>query len=234
MSEKLIKNGKRLDGRKLDELREIKAKAGILDRAQGSGYFRLGRTEGFAVVHGPRELHPRHLQDPLKGYLRCRYNMAPFSCEDRVRPGPSRRAREISKVTTEAFKSVIYLEEFPRTGIDVFIEIIQANASTRCVGINATSIALADAGIPMQDLISSCATGKVNGEIILDVAGKEDMLGEVDLPIAWIPKRDEITLLQMDGKINKTELKKCIKLAKKGCKEIYKAQIKALKSQFKT
>lgn len=229
---KLIKNGKRIDGREFDEMREIEAKAGILDRAMGSGYFRLGNTEAIAVVHGPRELHPKHLQDPLRAYLRCRYNMAPFSTEDRVRPGPSRRSTEISKVITEAFKSVIFLEEFPKTGIDVFIEITQANASTRCVGINAASIALANGGIPMSDLVSSVAAGKVEDKIVLDVAGKEDSYGEVDLPIAYIPRKDEITLLQMDGIIGKKNLNKAIKMAKEGCKKIYEKQKEALKKRY--
>ncbi|MFB6089137.1 MAG: exosome complex exonuclease Rrp41 [Candidatus Aenigmatarchaeota archaeon] len=228
----LIKDGKRIDGREVDEMREMEAKAGVIERATGSGYFRLGKTEAIAAVHGPRELHPRHLQDPLKAYLRCRYNMAPFSTEDRIRPGPSRRSTEISKVITDSFKNVIFLEEFPNTGIDVFIEVLQANASTRCVSINAASIALADAGIPMKDLVSSVAVGKVEDQIVLDVVGKEDSKGEVDLPIAYVPKTDEITLLQMDGIIDKEKLMNGLKKAKEGCMKIYEKQREALKEKY--
>ena len=205
MTEQLIKNGKRPDGRKLDEMRDMEARAGIIDRADGSGYFRLGKTIAVAAVYGPREMHPKHLMDPLKAYVKCRYNMAPFSTEERIRPGPSRRSKEISKVIKEALSSVIIKEEFPKTGIEIYIEILQANASTRCVGLNAASIALADAGIPMKDLMSSCAAGKVEGKVLLDVAGIEDCEGEVDLPIAYVPRKDRIYLLQMDGMIKKDE-----------------------------
>ncbi|MCD6477994.1 MAG: exosome complex exonuclease Rrp41 [Candidatus Aenigmarchaeota archaeon] len=229
---KLIKNGIRLDGRKLNEMREMEAKVGIIKRATGSAYFRLGNTSAVAAVYGPRELHPKHLVDPIKAFVKCRYNMAPFSTTERVRPGPSRRSAEISKVIREALSSVINLDEFPRAGIEIYIEILEANASTRCVGLNAASLALADAGIPMKDLMASCSVGKVDGEIVLDVAGKEDTEGEVDLPIAYIPSDNKIYLLQMDGILTHDEFKKAIGMAIEGCKKIYDEQVKALKRKY--
>ena len=94
---------KRHDGRALDETRPIEAKAGVIARADGSAFFRMGNTSAYAAVYGPRELHPRFMQDPKKGLLRCIYNMMPFSgMGERVRPGPSRRSKEISMVTTKA------------------------------------------------------------------------------------------------------------------------------------
>ncbi|UCG95212.1 MAG: exosome complex exonuclease Rrp41 [archaeon] len=231
--EKLIVNGKRPDGRKLDEMREIEAKAGVIERADGSGFFRLGNTIAVAAVYGPKELHPKHLLDPVRAYVKCRYNMAPFSTTERIRPGPSRRSTEISKVIKSALSSVLFLEEYPETGIEIFIEVLQADASTRCVGLNAASIALADAGVPMKDLVASCAAGKVEGQIVLDVAGEEDCEGEVDLPIAYVPRKNEIYLLQMDGIVKKEELKKALDMAIKGCKVIYDKQKQALKCEYK-
>jgi len=227
-----FKNGKRIDGRNFDELRPIEAKAGILNNADGSGYFRFGNTVAIAGVFGPRPVHPKHLEDPQKAMLRCTYNMASFSTTERKRPGPDRRSIEISKVTTEAIKPVLFLDEFPRTSIDVYIEIIQADASTRCAGINAAAIALADAGIPMRDLVSSASAGKVGGEIVLDIAGKEDTEGEVDLPIAYYPRKNLITLLQMDGIVSYEEFKKIVDLAVKGAKKVYEVQKKALKNKY--
>ncbi len=232
IAEKLIIKGKRPDGRKLDEMREMEARAGVIERADGSGYFRLGNTIAVAAVYGPRELHPKHLTDPVRAYVKCRYNMAPFSTTERIRPGPSRRSTEISKVIKEALGSVMFLEEYPGTGIEVYIEVLQADASTRCVGLNAASIALADAGIPMKDLIASCAAGKVEGEILLDVAGIEDCEGEVDLPIAYVPRENKIYLLQMDGIISKDEIKKAVEMGIEGCKIIYEKQKEALKKKY--
>src|SRR5205809_434445 len=153
---KLIRaDGRRLDGRKPDELRPVRIEAGILRRADGSAYIEWGGNKVLAAVYGPREAHPRHLQDPARALVQCRYNMAPFSVSDRKRPGPDRRSVEISKVISEAFSSVVFAEQFPRTSVDIFIEVLQADAGTRCAGLSAASVALADAGTPSPSRTSS-------------------------------------------------------------------------------
>jgi len=230
--EKFIVKGKRLDGRKLDELREIKIEAGVLKRADGSAYVEWGGNKVMAACYGPREVHPRHLARSDKAILRCTYNMAPFSVNDRKRPGPDRRSREISKVTREALEPVVFTNLFPRTAIDVFIEVLQANAGTRCTGIAAASVALADAGIPMRDLVPACAAGKVGGEIVLDMFDVEDNFGEADLPVAIIPRKKEITLLQMDGNFTQEEFEKALKLAVEGCMKVYELQKEALRRKY--
>jgi len=224
---------KRIDGRKPDELRKIEARVGVLEKADGSAFFRLGNTMAIAGVYGPRKVFPRHDEEAERAVLRTKYNMAPFSTETRSRPGTNRRSTEISLVIREALTPVIFLNEFPKTAIDLHIEVLQADASTRCVAINAASLALADAGVPMRDLIVSCSAGKIGGKLVLDIAGKEDTEGELDLPIAYYPKKKEITLLQMDGLTNKKEVKEIISLAIKGCEQIYKKQQEALRDKYK-
>ena len=92
---------KRFDGRKNDELRPMEAKVGVVPNADGSASFRAGKTWAIAAVYGPRELFPRFLQNPKKGLLRCYYAMMPFSGSgERIRPGNSRRAQEISMVNS--------------------------------------------------------------------------------------------------------------------------------------
>lgn len=230
--EKLLIDGKRLDGRAPDELRPLKIKAGVLERADGSAYVELGNNKVFAAVYGPREMHPRHDQQPDSAVLRCRYSMAPFSVEDRKRPGPDRRSMEISKVTREALEPVLFLELYPRSVIDVFIEVLQADAGTRTAGINAAAVALADAGVPMRDLVSSVAVGKIDGTIILDLMKEEDQFGTTDMPVAIIPRKKVVTLLQMDGHFTKEEFKQALDLAFKGCEKIYEVQRQALKEKY--
>src|SRR3989344_5827742 len=193
---KLIVNGKRLDGRKPDQIRPLKIEAGVLEKADGSAYVELGGTHAIAAVYGPREMHPRHLTEPQQAVLRVKYDMAPFSVSDRKRPGPDRRSIEISKVIREALEPVVFLKHYPKTVIDVFIEIVQADAGTRVAGLTAASVALADAGIEMSDLVAACSAGKVDGEIVVDVNGAEDNNGEADVPVALSPKNSKITLLQ--------------------------------------
>jgi len=228
----LIKNGVRLDGRKLDEMRPMEAKVGVIKKADGSAYFRMGNSMAIAGVYGPRTVHPRHMEEAEKAVLRTRYSMAAFSTTTRSRPGPNRRSQEISMVVRQALTPVVFLEEFPKTAIDVHIEILQADASTRCAAINAAALALADAGIPMRDLIASSSAGRVQGHVVLDIAGKEDTEGEVDLPVAYYPRKKSVTLLQMDGITTKDEFKKTINLAIKGCEKVYEEQKRALRKKY--
>ncbi|MCD6202864.1 MAG: exosome complex exonuclease Rrp41 [Methanophagales archaeon] len=228
----LIKDGKRLDGRDFDELRPIKIEVGVLKRADGSCYFELGDNKVIAAVYGPREMHPRHAQDAKMAVLKYRYNMAPFSVDERKRPGPDRRSVEISKVSREALEPVIIKEFYPKTEIDVYVEILQSDAGTRTAGINAASVALADAGIPMKDLVSSVAVGKIDGEVVLDLNAVEDNYGEADMPIAMVARRNTITALQMDGRMTKEEFDKGLKLAMNACRQIYELQRTALIERY--
>ncbi|MFO8110685.1 MAG: exosome complex exonuclease Rrp41 [Thermoplasmata archaeon] len=230
---KLIdENGLRLDGRKFDELRQIHIEAGVLQRADGSAYLTWGNNKVMAAVYGPRELHPRHAQDPSKAVVQARYNMASFSVSDRKRPGPDRRSVEISKLMSEALEEVVFVEQFPRAAVDVFIEVLEASAGTRCAALTAASVALVDAGIPMSDMIASCAAGKIDGQVVLDLGKKEDNFGEADVPLAIVPRTDKVTLLQMDGDMTAEEFDQAMDLAIGACKEIYEIQRDALERRY--
>lgn len=229
---KLIKDGKRLDGRELTELRPIKMEVGVLKRADGSAYLEWGDNKIIAACYGPREVHPRHEEQPNKAILRVRYNMAPFSVTDRKRPGPDRRSIEISKVTSEALEPMVLTHLFPRTAIDVYIEVLQANAGTRCAGITAAALALADAGIPMRDIVASCAAGKIEGKVTVDQMGLEDNYGDADLPLAIAPSKNEVTLLQMDGNFTRKEFEEAFKMALDGCRKVYEIQKETLRKKF--
>ena len=226
----------RLDKRKFDEPRKIEAKVGIIKNADGSAMFKIGNTIAYAAVYGPRNLHPRFLQDPSKGILRCSYNMMPFSSSgNRVRPGGSRRSKEISLVTQKALLPVLDLKEYPNSVVDVFIEFPQTEAGSRCAGICAASMALADAGLLMKDLVAAVSVGRIDDKLVVDLDYNEESYEDgpvADIPVAIMPNYDKITLLQMDGLISKDELKKALELGKKSCKEIYKVQVMALKRQI--
>ncbi|MBI5872461.1 exosome complex exonuclease Rrp41 [archaeon] len=225
---------KRHDGRGAEELREIEARVGVIKNAVGSAMFRIGSTIAYAAVYGPKAVFPKFLQRPDRAVLRCHYNMVAFSgAGERVRPGPNRRARELGLVIEKALLPVLDLSDFPRAGVDVDIELLQTDAGTRCAGICAASMALADAGFKMRDIVSSVSVGHIDGQLILDVDGHEDCeLGVTDIPIAIMPRTGNLTLLQLDGKIRKEELFEAIRLARKGCEKIYGLQKQALKAKY--
>ena len=230
---KLIdENGLRLDGRGPEDLRPLRIEAGVLKRADGSAYLEWGGNKVLAAVYGPREAHPRHMQNPARALVQCRYNMAPFSVTERKRPGPDRRSVEISKVISEAFDSVIFSEQFPRASVDIFIEVLQADAGTRCAGLTAASVALADAGIPMRDLVASCAVGKIGGIVCLDLRKEEDNYGDADMPVAMVPRTGEILLLQMDGHLTLDEFDKAFNMVKNAIGKIYELQKEVLRKKY--
>ena len=164
--------------------------------------------------------------------------MMPFSSSgERVRPGGSRRSKEISLVTEKALLPVLDLNEYPNSVVDVFIELPQTEAGSRCAGICAASMALADAGLVMKDLVAAVSVGKVDDKLLVDLDYQEEAYEDApvaDIPIATMPNYDKITLLQMDGLVTKDDLKKLLEMGKKACKDIYEIQKQALKSKYKT
>lgn len=226
------KEFERPDGRKVDETRKMTAKVGIVPNADGSAMFSFGDTIALAAVYGPRKMHPQHAQDPEKATLRCEYSMLSFSVKERIRPGPSRRSQEISKITEWALEPVLMIDKYQNMVVDVYINILQANASTRCAGINAAALALAHAGIPMKDLVSSVSIGKLDKNLVVDLSKAEEDWeegeGATDIPIT-LTHDGKLTHIQLDGHITIKQLKEAVELARKATKQIYEVQKKALK-----
>ena len=228
----LIVKGKRLDGRKADELRPVTITAGILKNADGSCELQFGETKIVAAVYGPKKVLPRRNEEANRAFLKVNYFMAAFSTSDRCRPGPNRRSTEISTVIKSALAPAIFLEKYPQTEITVHLAVTNANAGTRTAAINAAAVALIDAGIEMKDLVTSVAAGKVEGQVILDLMQDEDNFGQADLPIAILPRTDEVTLTQMDGDMTPAEIKQAYDMCIKACHDIAKVQREAIIEKY--
>jgi exosome complex component RRP41 len=158
--------------------------------------------------------------------------MATFSVPDRKRPAPSRREKEISMVIANALKPALFLEEFPKAVVDVHIIVVQADGGTRCAAINAASLALADAGIPMKSLVPAVAVGKADGKLLVDLGDEEDKYGQGDVPMAILPQTEEITLLQQDGFFSREELVEAMQMGINSCKYLHELQKDALKRVY--
>ncbi|MCK5303755.1 MAG: exosome complex exonuclease Rrp41, partial [Candidatus Heimdallarchaeota archaeon] len=232
-SVKLIdEKGIRLDGRKVDELRPVSIKIGVIKNADGSAEIRMGKNIIVAAVYGPRELHPKHRALADRALIQCFYRMSTFSVSDRKSPAPSRREKEISMVIRNSLASVVLTEKYPRTTIDVYLQVLQADGGTRTAGLTAASVALADAGIPMKGLIASVAAGLINGQAVLDLFDIEDQKGSGDLPLGYCPVLDEISLLQLDGVFTVKQFEDSLNIAIKGAKDLYEIQRDALKQKY--
>ncbi len=229
----LMINGKRLDGRMPGDARPLKIEAGVVKNAVGSAYIEWGNNKILAGVYGPKEALPKHVQDPERAIIKCRYQMSPFSSlEDHGRSGPNRRSIEISKVTKEVFENVVMLEKFPGAEIDLFVDVLQADGGTRAAGITAAAVAMASSGIPMTDLPFAVSVGKIGETLVLDMNKIEDNYSDADMPIAMSPRTGNMLLLQMDGSLTKEQVSQGVEMVRKAGAEISRIQREALKASY--
>ena len=225
-------DGLRLDGRRLDQLRPIKLEVGTVKNADGSAYIEWGKNKIMAAVYGPKEVHPKHQVLSDRALVRSRYHMAPFSVDERKNPAPSRREIEISKVIREALAPAVVAEDYPRTAIEVWVEVLQSDGGSRVAGITAASLALADAGINMRDLVVGCSCGIVDGQVVADLDDTEDKEGSGDMPVAIMPNLNMVTLLQVDGIYTREQFQRAFELAMEKGREVYAMQREALTKRF--
>ena len=226
----------RFDKRKADELRPMEMSIGILSNCDGSARVKVGETIAIAGVYGPKKCRPKHEELKDKLLIKCYYDLVSFSVPDRARPGPSRRSTELGMVIKNALEKSIFTEYYPRSMVEIFIEVVQADAGSRCASLIAASLALADAGIEMKELVPAVACGKIDDLICVDLTKAEEDVhdggGATDIPIAYLPKQDEITLLQLDGKISKDELVEAIKMGITACKKIHEQMKQAIVKKY--
>uniref|UniRef100_A0A1D1Y642 Exosome complex component RRP41 n=1 Tax=Anthurium amnicola TaxID=1678845 RepID=A0A1D1Y642_9ARAE len=214
-------SGFRLDGRRPTEMRHIHGEVGAVAKADGSAIFEMGNTKVVAAVYGPREIENKSQQISKQALVRCEYSMANFSTGDRTRrPKGDRRSTEISLVIRQTMEACILTHLMPRSQIDIYVQVLQADGGTKSACINAATLALADAGIPMCDLVTSCCAGYLNSTPLLDLNYLEDSAGGPDVTVGLLVKLDKVTLLQMDAKLPIDIFENVMQLAIEGCKAI--------------
>ncbi|WP_420430362.1 polyribonucleotide nucleotidyltransferase [Hyphobacterium sp.] len=203
----IIKTGKRIDGRKLDEVRNIEAEAGILPRTHGSALFTRGETQGLVVATlgtGEDEQFIDALTGTYKERFMLHYNFPPYSVgETSFRLAPGRREIGHGKLAWRAINAVLpSAEEFPYT-IRLVSEITESNGSSSMATVCGSSLALMDAGVPITRPVSGIAMGLIKDPegvaVLSDILGDEDHLGDMDFKVAGTS--DGVTSLQMDIKI---------------------------------
>jgi polyribonucleotide nucleotidyltransferase len=207
MRRRIVEEGVRLDGRKVDEIRELSAEVGLVPRAHGSGLFQRGETQVLNVTTLGM-LRMTQMIDTLdpeesKRYIH-HYNFPPFSTGEVGRIGSPRR-REIGHgaLAERALLPVIPDEdEFPYT-VRLVSDVLESNGSTSMASVCASTLSLMDAGVPIKAPVAGIAMGLIaeNGEFVTltDILGAEDALGDMDFKVAGT--RDFVTALQLDTKV---------------------------------
>jgi exosome complex component RRP41 len=222
--ELLSDQGLRSDGRKPHEIRKISCSLGVFEQADGSAYLELGNTRVLAAVYGPHEIRTsrstRNLHD--RAYINCQYSMATFSTGERKRrPRGDYRAAEISSNLREIFDTAILTELYPHSQIDIFLEVLQSDGSNYSACVNAATLAIIHAGIPIKDVVCACSAGYINDIPIVDVSHLEEYIGSAPiLTIAMLPKSKQILSMESSGRIHTSAIEKVMDAAMRGCEDV--------------
>jgi len=203
----VIKTKKRIDGRKLDQVRPIESQVGLLERTHGSALFTRGETQALCVATlgtSDDEQFVDQLTGTIKNKFLLHYNFPPYSVGEAGRMGgTSRREHGHGKLAWRALQAVLPTpEDFPYT-VRLVSEIMESNGSSSMATVCGCSLAMMDAGVPLKRPVSGIAMGLIKEEngiaVLSDILGDEDHLGDMDFKVAGTS--EGITSLQMDIKI---------------------------------
>nr|CAD7200101.1 unnamed protein product [Timema douglasi] len=221
--ELLSDQGLRLDGRRANELRKIRCKLGVFTQPDGSAYLEQGNTKVLAAVYGPHQIRVKSKTMYDKALVNCQYSMATFSTGERKhRPRGDRKSQEISMHLRQAMEATIKTELYPRSQIDIFIEVLQADGGNYCASVNAATLALIDAGIPISEYMCACTASLGNGDVpLVDISHLEEVSGGPSLIVAARPLSGQVALLEMSQRFHLDHLPKVLDRALQGCRDIY-------------
>ena len=203
----ILEEKRRVDGRRLNELRPVSCEVGVLSRVHGSALFQRGETQVLSVVTlgaGEEQIIESVIESEPKRYIH-HYNFPPFSVgEAKPLRGPKRREIGHGALAERALLPLIPKEEeFPYT-IRVVSEVLSSNGSTSMASVCGSSLSLMDAGVPIKTHVAGVAMGLIKEgekfEVLTDIQGLEDALGGMDFKIAGT--KNGITAVQLDIKVD--------------------------------
>ncbi len=236
----ILREQRRVDGRKLDEIRPLACEVSILPRTHGSSLFTRGQTQSLCITTlGTKadEQMIEGLEEESFKHFMLHYSFPPFSVGE-VKPirGPGRREIGHGALAERALRYVMpSKEEFPYT-VRVVSEILESNGSSSMATACAASLSLMDAGVPIRKPVAGIAIGLIKESdtdyvLLTDIAGLEDHYGDMDFKVAGT--RDGITAIQMDLKVDGITMemvRSALDLAKKARMEVLEVMNSVLSS----
>lgn len=224
---------KRIDGRSANEIRPLYMKAGIVTKANGSCFVETSGTKLVCAVYGPRD-YIRRQQYSNTGRLSCEVNFAPFSRQSRVKPQADAE-KELRNRLVEAIQCSVCLDAFPKAQVDIYVSVLEDNGSTLSHAIVAASIALADAGIEMYDMVTSASLIFNEDSYFIDPCNREiaHATTQGSLTLAFMPSLNQVTCLLSDGQCDIDDSKKLINVAIEACLRLHASMRECLTRSMK-
>ncbi|EPZ36373.1 ribosomal protein S5 domain 2-like protein [Rozella allomycis CSF55] len=205
----------------------------VFQQADGSCYLEQGNTKLLACVYGPREVEKRHQLQHDKAIITTEISMSTFTKTDRRKARVDKRLMEMSIFIKQTMESVVKIQLFPRSQIDIYIQVIQVDGGLLSACVNAVTLALIDAGIPMTDYITASTIGYIKNTPFLDMNAIEESSDTPVLTIAIQPRDQSIVLFQLEKKIHVANVDSLIEVGLEGCKSLHKIFDERVKQRTK-
>eukprot|EP00277_Geminigera_cryophila_P030209 CAMPEP_0173056854 /NCGR_PEP_ID=MMETSP1102-20130122/386_1 /TAXON_ID=49646 /ORGANISM="Geminigera sp., Strain Caron Lab Isolate" /LENGTH=247 /DNA_ID=CAMNT_0013922245 /DNA_START=1 /DNA_END=744 /DNA_ORIENTATION=- len=216
-------SGLRLDGRRPHELRKLSAKLGVVSRATGSAILDHGHTKIVASVYGPRECSSRAKEEHDRSIVNCDVFMAPFAqANRRKRTRGDRVGSEVAALIRQTFEAVLFTSVYPRSQIDITVEVLHADGPVRASAINCVTLAMIDAGLPLRDFVTACDVGYIDGHVLVDLNDLESSARGAELCVALMPNVQEVSSTHLEPKLPLDALPMVMESAMEASKEVYK------------
>lgn len=207
---------------RLSRFTGARARADVLAQADGSAYLEQGNTKVIAAVYGPREVVHASRSSDESALINCEFSMATFSTGERKKGSKGdRKSNEMSLLIQDTFAAIVETHLFPRSQIDIYIQVLQADGGVRAAAINAATLALINAGIPMRDFVVACAAGFLDGSPLLDLNFAEEGAGGANMPLAILPSTGAVAMMQLDSRVSASDFARLMELATRGCRAVH-------------
>lgn len=230
-------DGLRIDGRLTTEVRKIRCASGVLPRADGSAYYEQGNTRVLAAVYGPREPPSRGRAFHDRAAVFAEVSTAAFAApagRRRVRKG-DRRSMDAAATLKAVFEGVIQADKMPQTQIDIYVQILQNDGASLVAAINAASIALVNAGIPMSDVVVACSVGYIDGQFVLDLTNLEVGADGPELTMAVLAHSNKVSTFLMESRMPTVKVfESALEHGAGGCRQIFNVLEYELKQHTRT
>ncbi|XP_064597592.1 exosome complex component MTR3-like [Liolophura sinensis] len=240
----LNKEKLRADGRATDKVRPVFLKAGVISQAKGSAYIELDKTKAICAVYGPREVIKKE-DFSMKGQLTCDFKFATFSCRYRRQHQQDNEEKDLSVLLLEALEPAVCLHKFPKAQLNIYLTVLENDGSVLPAAIMCASVAIADAGIEMYDLVTACSARISGKNILLDPSDAEEYrsqhtategLESGSLTLGILPSLNQVSALSSKGEIQFETIEKAIKQCTDCCHKLYPVMqeclVKAVKAKM--
>jgi exosome complex component MTR3 len=248
LNDLITNDEKRKDGRGLCDHRRIYMKTGVVSQAKGSAYIEQSNTKVICSVFDPREI-PRKSEHSVNGELYCEFKFAPFSCKKWRSHQPDAFEKECSLILRRSLEPAVCRHEFPNFQVDVYVLVLENDGSALAAAITCAGLALADASVPMYDLVVAATLGIHGDNKFLDPSVEEESLCNISPPVgrshnhgiitaAFSPAHQQMCDFAQSGVMDIECVTSSIQVLREACETIYSLSqqclLKSVTKMFKT